>query len=456
MRQTPSSHTPPSTHLRFRSRLGAALSLLLIVTLVAACSGGPEPSSTTETTTPEPTETTETGENGLGVGPPPTQPGPGVETPDEPDNSRARTITVYVDGWSQLVAGSREISIQGVDKDAKTVRSSGTLTPVRSDELAELDDEKLRILVGRLIDTGRGYTCDAGVCSQEDGDTLNAVDLLTNPATIPGFGDAYSAWGLETALWKAELLVGKDSETVIVELGGVQSGFFETGHGYIEVDDELLLGVGLGTIFKLAPAWIDEPLPYSLAYPQVGIGEETGFLEGADLAIADAAGEGLGASGVFTYTLASSELTFLTSPTTGCGGWVTCVPGKADVEVISREREELGQFCMADQGEAVPVAISLMDETRRVTFDKPSHQLGAWNGTAASELPRGDDDNLWGTPPLVEGEQTFRVVTVHVWDGAMGGRLIGTAGYLAQDGFDSMEREIGMEDLLGSAYTPCS
>lgn len=370
-----------------------------------------------------------------------------------------RDITVYIDGWSQLAAGSREISVAGINKDGKAVRSSSTLNPVRAEELKELDPEMLRVLVGRLIDTGRGYACEGGVCRQEDGSTVNAAEMLANPASIPGLGDMYQAWGMETSLWRADLKVGQDSETMVVSIGNAVSGAFESGTGYIQVEDELLLGAGLGTVFKLTPNWIDEPVPYNLFLPQVGIEagdyESVGKLEES---IMDAAGRGLARGAGALADLARSELTFLTSPTTGCGGWVTCVPGSAEIEVVSRTRTPLGLHCVPDaEGEAAgtPVGVTIVDETRNVVFEKPAHQFGAWNGSSAGELPGGGEDMLWGVPPLVEGEQTFRVVTAFIWDGAMGGRLIGTAGYLAQDGYDPMDREVDLEYLVGPVFEPC-
>lgn len=410
---------------------------LLIAIALVACSGPKaQPSPWQETTTTnQPTATTQPSDSTT------TSSAPRIET---------KTVQVIVDGWSQAILGTREITF--VPEEAGP-SDKVILSPASGTVIDRLDPEIVKDLAGRLVDAESDRDCDEGaVCSTPAGGTVDIGALLDDPTQIPHYGDVYKAWGITDGVWVAEAEVPVSEEGFVVV-----SGDFKSDVMVAEGDGPLVLAAGLGIIFPLDPHWTDEAAPYRFGVTNASFEDDPEAATTDEAKLATAAVSGLAASGPDLYNAQPDLLTYMTSLPTGCGGVATCVPStvEAAVETASVVTETV---CHPERdGKLLAVT---RDEIRRFTLPHPTHIMGLWNGQSRDELAgaNGAGERLMGLGPLVEGEVEMRVVTSNVWTTQVLSRptFVSQTNYVAQGGVDDLTKEMGLADLWGDFYTPCS
>ena len=382
---------------------------------------------------------------------PPSQPGqPAATIPEAPtDELESGPITVLVDGWSYA----------SMDHDALIYVSNDTfkrvtLRPVSAGDLANIasrDIAAVEAVAARMVSAEASLQCSAEQCAGQDWSI--SFDDMVNPANIDGYGASYSGYSIDATLYAA-VLAGDSGELrygdSIVPVARTTQSVNDDDTLDDVVDTSVTnISVAFGQMFKTTPTWLESNGAYNWL---VGGTSGAGGNEIVD-AFVDEPGvlfNGLGATVDAAAALGASQLTFFSSPTTGCGVGVLCVPGRvqsAPVQVTSQFLE----VC-SDGSAAATVVFARFDAT--FNYQAPTHQAGLWGGEAPAA------GVLWATPaPLVSGETLQRHALAYL---VSGDKLVSVRGLTTQPGVDDEEvvnTVLGaqhLERLFGSDFVPCA
>lgn len=356
-------------------------------------------------------------------------------------------IVVLLDGWSAVGVRNDRFRFSAGD----TLRNV-TFTPA-TPELVRLAEERapgvIERLAARLVSADTELVCDTERCHGRFGD-VDVDTLVSDPAHIPGFGSMYEAWGVVHGVWIATI--------------PATSGHLFYGNERVLVtnatrDDDIgndrprtgvhTIGVGFGKPFHLDPVWLSATPAATERRFAYGAGDPALLAELA----ADPAtfARGLGTGGTAVSQMTAAQLTYRTSPTTGCGVGVVCVPGVADVTVDDVDSGDTFEVC-TDSGEtatALPVSFTVS-----VNVPAPVHQFGLWDGRDPDGSIPGSG-TLWATaPPLQEDSFVARYDLIHLVSGdaivEFGGRVDGDA--VAVDGRLGPEH---LGRLFGGTFRVC-
>lgn len=354
-----------------------------------------------------------------------------VSTLSNPEVNRSR-VDVLIDGWSYRTLENKSINWVGSD----TVKGTLVWEKVNADDLAEIlrtTPDLLEKLLARTMTLDSRVSCDENGCSV--GDRKLDLDGILDPSSVEGFGGSYADWGIESLLYKATIDVSGDVKSVTLEAGeGYNTISFDTlptgfenekpnaANGYFR--NRYLMSAGLGNMFITDPAWVTgEEKPVATQPGEIGAVDDD-FVEQLKKAQPNvAAVEGLGTSiagSVENAVLTSSVLTYMTSPTTGCGVGILCVPSRVPVSIESRVKE-VAAVCPQDTENARNGAV-LDDVTISVVLPGRIHQYGLWNGTDPENFEDASGFGLLqgGNAPLVDGEVKIRWSAVGFFDGTNG------------------------------------
>lgn len=386
-------------------------------------------------------------------------------------------VTVYVDGWSLSTVGALRWSPASTAAEQRVDAAAGDViafAPVTGDDVADLGARHPQVLTqvaARMVTTDRTLVCGAEGCRRDGGDV--DLDWFTDPAAIPALGESYAGYQVGAAVYRAVLDVPVGTAYVRIGAEGssafygrvadadatatVPPGAAEEATGRAPgdgiADNVFLLAAGLGRVFVPDAAWLggdaDTAAPGTRTAPPTPTGPVTDLPAGplftAGLAAADPASAGLD----------DSQMTLLTSPSAGCGGYALCVPRTLEAAVSQVSVTQV-DTCVAGQADAhAPVV--LVDSTWTVTFPQPTHMAGVWDGRTADQLAgyRADGSLFGGAEPvLVSGPQQLRVVQALVYSGPGTGQLVSIQGATGQYGKDDPEflarrYDVGSLDQLG-------
>lgn len=381
---------------------------------------------------------------------------------DGPTGAGSRRVTLLMDGWSVRTLEGTKATYQA---SADTYRSKVaqlplSFTPVSEADLGELaatTPDLLTRVMARLVTVDADLSCSAAGCTSAAGPV--PVTWLVDPSSIPGYGPSYTGFKLGAGLFQATMVVPEDTAVVTVQAPGwspralhlatkeaptegpeaaeVAPPGPDNGYGR----DRYLLGAALGQFFPLEPSWLlasDAPAG-TKATDSVhrGLANKVGKVELAEWQAAPPFIGGLSVPVPAAGGLNPSQLTWMSSPSTGCGPGVACVPEKSQSSV-SDLKTSLVKACNA-KGAQVAVVV-LQDAKWILRLPVPVHQTGAWNGQQPTQFAgAGKGRGLWsGTPPLVGASQRLRVSSAFVLDGDPAS-LMAVSGRVAQYGFDSEE-----------------
>lgn len=376
----------------------------------------------------------------------------------------AGRVDVFLDGWSHRIVDDARVRVRRDDEDPRPT----TFEPVSPADVAEL----LATSPGLIADTlsrqvsGTGdLTCDQAGCTI-DGKTVDPVELITDPSTVPGYGAVYDDWGVESLLHRATIATtGNQHVELEVEGYGSWTTFVvpETGSGS-EADrwnghltNRHLLGAAFGRLFPLTPTWRDggefEPARY---YPQSFEDPDPNTTLGLRTTMHLG---GLGEPWKDTAHLSTSALTYLSSVTAGCDVGVMCTPDPVDISLAGASHTQV-PVCATDAAGRALRGWAVFDSVVvTANFKNATHQLGLWGSVSVDQVAKGDGSGLLrgAVMPPVQGKASFRWKSVGIYDSSEG-QLRAVAGAYGPD----TETGGSVEELLAEVnvdyfdWAPCA
>lgn len=383
-------------------------------------------------------------------------------------------VSVYLDGWSMKILNRSVISA--------TLENGMTAAlnfmPLDGDAIDEATLEHPEIVtsaMARLVSADQRLVCTDGKCTI--GKKRIDHRLLVTPEKIPAFGVMYDAWGIEHGLYRAQLRVPKIPGVVTLSADGWSGTQIIAGELFGEGGRPLTpitagpdqgwgrgsygLAAGYGRIFIARAGWITEngetvnPVRW-LPRDFVGTGENASGpaeLAAEDPLSAGPAGrDGLAMTG--SAGLNEWQLTYLSSPVTGCGTVAVCTPVPVEVE---REVEKTTSTLACDaQGQKV-VSVSVRSRWS-FTLEHPAHLLGAWGADADPRAFPGSGDmesvlTYLGEPPLANGRIELDQITLYLVDDA-GLSWVGGVRYQKKGALPDLDATM-LEKLYGDVVTAC-
>lgn len=337
--------------------------------------------------------------------------------------------TVYLDGWTLRTLQGKPIRFQSgvVGTEGFTDPLALTFSPLDAGELGDLvksDPEIVEEAVSRLV------TGDSSLRCRADGCRTGGVDMdasvLTDLGAVPGLGSLYQAWNITAGLHRATFRAPEGAPIVLsVEDAGALT-LFDTPEKRTVIGEDgteitlssppsgetgwgrrsWYVAVAWGTVFIPQTLWNDE-VP---AINDRGAGDSAA-VENPNTALPDPALLARGLSDLPSQSLAalsSSQLTYFSSPVTGCGVAALCVPDSVIVKVQESSRQ-VQPVCSVDGGYATAVALTT---DWQVTLIGQTHAFGAWNGKDPQNFPGATGTSVLGyrgAPELVGGQLDLRV-----------------------------------------------
>jgi hypothetical protein len=364
--------------------------------------------------------------------------------------------SVYVDGWTLRTLKGKALRYQsGVSGTANhTTPLELTFSPLSVDELNDLvssDPEIVEDAFARLVTGDRELRCDRDGCRNGSGSL--SFEQLADLTTVAGLGSVYQAWNINAGLYRATFSAPEGAPiTLSVENEGAQTFFSAPesekviGEGGVEItltsqpDGEN--GWGRRSWY-VAYAWGAVFVPETLWNDDVPVINDRGSgdltpSDSTNPVLSDPALLARGLADVSSQPLSAlsrSQLTYFSSPVSGCGVAALCVPDSVSVEVVEKGRQS--QSVCSDNGFATAVALTTDWE---VTLMGQTHALGAWNGKDPQNFPGAAGMSVLGyrgAPELVGGQLNLRV---NLWMLVNSiGEVFAIAGSRGQVGVDGPE-----------------
>ena len=325
-------------------------------------------------------------------------------------------IALYMDGWSMKNLNPKLIGISLSNIGAS---SPTQWRPVTSADVSELMADApglLRDVAARMISPASAVTCTTSGCTDPQG----AIDpsWFVDPTKIPGLGAEYQGYGITHTLYVTVVNV-PTSESFWLRYGNsaiivspppaqhTSSSGGQTpatsGDGYLA--ERYLVGSGFGQVFFTSPSWLETP---AQGYSWKSF-SENGALSGGDMDLASTGTiftGGLGSDALSATGWLAEQMTYATSPTTGCGPGVLCVPGIASPAAVTVSSHQAGLWCTSKS----QAGVNVVQATWRYNFKVPTNQYGMWLGKTPAQFANsnGSDPYFWtGTPPLSSGPTTL-------------------------------------------------
>jgi hypothetical protein len=365
-------------------------------------------------------------------------------------------LKLYLDGWTHRILDGRPVTVSLPDGRYAKVQ----FTPVDAEGIENVLRDAPHVVastLSRLADGDQRLRCDQTGCGAGDR-RIDAAALLTDPSTIGGLGISYQRWGVEHGLYEGRVTVPTDTQMFSVGAEGYAAtqlvyvlgdgGDIVSGYG----TGSFLLGAAWGRLFPIEARWVqtDEnsgDAVRSVRRALADTGDATAFICGNLLAgPADRSpGAVRAASG-----LNPSQLTYLSSPVTGCGPAVVCTPATVTI-TTSKSRSEQAVVCEGD-GRGI---LAIRNSTVKIALPHPTHLGGVWPASE-SNIFAGEENassvlGYFGRPPLAEGTVTTEMSVIELADGNGIVALAGSraAGSTEQFGLRQLP------EMFGGALTRC-
>lgn len=339
-----------------------------------------------------------------------------------------KEITFYIDAWGLELLKNNEITASSEDgSDLGPV----TFTVLTDEELKLLVTQQPKLvtsMLSNLYSPDSRLACNNSKCliGDKEVDVTSLLDL----STIPVFGEVYKENGIDSGIYKASVKIPEQDLGVYLEAENYSPYFFnlidfnETGDNlYSPLDqnsESFYISAGLGRIFPVSPAWsTSSKLPLARWHSRIpsSVGEESiKTLE--EMYSTDPFTKGIGS--VYTDTsagLTPHQLTYLTSPVSGCGLSTLCTINDVTVNRVELVTDS-GLVCSVD-GEKL-LLVSTFSKWK-TTLPSKTHVLGFW-GVDQDPLTFTNAPNYQsvlgylGEPPLVEGPLEFYNLNLYLLD----------------------------------------
>ena len=308
-----------------------------------------------------------------------------------------KEVYVLTDKWSLLNVPNQDYIVNMNNFTAKL-----SFQPMSSDEYKEVLKKDPLIIsnaLARFYSSAKDLTCSASLCTL--GGKEIDLSLLANPSEIPVFGEMYREYGIDSILYKAVINLPVNSDVISVAtpsqravtlLYGSSSDGSSTTYNYISN--------AFGIAFEPTVLW-NKDSDYT---PEVKYAfEDTDLKRGGELKNSDVfalLSKGLAYSSILTNNLNPSLLTYLSSPSTGCGSVAICVPGTLNSKFQIGKTESY-TVCDDQKGKA-RVLITYGTGTfnlEKKTFIQGLSTYKSQNSNYAT--------GLVGEPELTSGPQNF-------------------------------------------------
>lgn len=305
------------------------------------------------------------------------------------DKAQANT-TLFLDGWSVAAMGTSTIDVTTPDMVGGTI----VLHPLSAQQIRNSladDPEAIATYLARM------YTSASAVKCTKDGCTVDGKDVdpgvLADPASIPGLGDVYKGSGVTHGLYAARVYVPKENSTLNLSANGFSGSVSPAD--FIDNNDKIVerpatsetgfkkgswaLSAGLGRIFPNDPAWIwEKPRIFdydATYYTPSAVGLDKAYVGPVLIsALTDAKAAPL------VKRFSSSQMSYYTSPTTGCGTTILCVVTGSDVQV-SNLKNQAAEACLFKPTDPPYGRAVLLNQTAHIKVRTPGPVLlmGAWD-----------------------------------------------------------------------------
>lgn len=345
----------------------------------------------------------------------------------------ATAVTVIVDGWSAMLLRNPVLAMTAGTASADVTLRPATLKDLRS--VAKIAPEAIEALAARLATSDRSLQCSAESCRTASGDL--PFSALLAPTELAETGPTFTTWGMAAGAYIATITVPADAPSLRLAVPGNDAAGYsfelpasDDAEGIEELPDNgwnrgvYAAGVGFGRVFPITASW--------LAGEAHWVGRQPGEAPAtAPVLLSPPFVAGPGVAEPAAGTLTPSQLTVLSSPTTGCGFTAACTPMPTFFASVTASKAL--KVCSAD-GTALPAQV--IDATWRGSLPGPTQLGGVWNGLTALPQPN-ERRALWdGRAPDADGELELRVVTLYIFD-SLGLLNVGTS--VAQVGRDSVQ-----------------
>jgi hypothetical protein len=365
--------------------------------------------------------------------------------------------SVYLDGWTMRTLKGKNLRYQSGVVGSESFKEPLPLTfqPLDADDLEELvstDPEIVEDVLARLVNGDQELRCTTEGCRDSAGDL--PVAQLADVSAVTGLGSVYRAWNISAGLYRATFQAPEGAPIVLSVQDAGALTLFPTQEGRKVVGEdgtEITLPVRLDAengwgrnSWYVAYAWGSVFVPETLWNDDVPVINDRGPgdltpseqvnpapVDPSLLArgLADLAGQSLAA-------LSRSQLTYFSSPVTGCGVAALCVPDSVTVKVTESGRQTQS-VCSSTGGHGTAVAVTT---DWQVTLVGQTHAFGAWNGKDPQNFPGAGGTTVLGyrgAPELVGGQLDLRV---NLWMLVNGnGEVFALAGSRGQIGVDDAE-----------------
>jgi len=338
--------------------------------------------------------------------------------------------SIYLDGWTQRIIGNAAVTISDSSGRSATL----TFDPLDEREIDAVSRTAPQLVAdafSRLVTPDEAVRCERGSCRSKNRSLGDRE--LADLTTVDALSSMYSAWGIRGGLLRAQVRLSGSAPYIVtidgygaIALSDPRSTNYagddrdgaaiepgrDGGHG----NGNWYIGAAFGTTFLVAPDWgaVSSPATYRL--PDVTVAEDLSALDPLKSAPLQTglADRSLAAR---VETLTAGQLTYLSSPTSGCSPAVTCVPARV-VATVSNEQVRRIDACDGQR----PVLMSVYTLRVRLSIPQRSMIPGANGATAENSSLLG-----WtNRPPLASGTFDSNQLVVAVTDTF--GRLVAVAG----------------------------
>lgn len=386
-------------------------------------------------------------------------PSPSASASDPGPDRRPKTdVLLLTDGWSLRIAGSNDVIVTDADGDRDTV----TFAPIDGDTLQRvLRDAPAALvpLLGRMFPMTDDIVCTVDGCAV-DGEPVT-LQQLADASTVPDLGPSYAGWGVPAVLYAAQSSVAADTRFEASIAGGesvpliapVSSPEALEGEDFdleaLASDPYFGFNAGVYPVstafvrtFVPDPVWVSDRFEPRFPFtggevPELSVLEE---IAAGPVPFLD----GLNAPEPAAADLDGAALTWLSSPSSGCGPGVMCTPEAVPYAIVGDLVDvRVEKACSPDGDLGVIIRDALID----VSYPYPTHQTGAWYEQSSTVKPLSDKPAaaaFWrGTPALASGDVSLRVTTgaYYAGDTPLTPELVRFTGRASMPGFDADAQE---------------
>lgn len=331
------------------------------------------------------------------------------------------TAGLWIDGWSYKITEGHPV--QGVDGSVTEPKAVTFIPATDADveALSKRSPEVLTQVAARMISADPKLNCTSEGCTTSTGSF--PLSWFTHPDQIPDLGPVYQGWGVTSLLYHTPISISNDDvASVEVSADGYESYFFEvfkpsparcdeSGCGQATPPTtDLVISAAFGQLFSPWAAWLDEP---SLDYfPTTTIAAAEPREIPTDLLDPPTGINGLSEPTDTTSRFDTSALTYFSSPTTGCPGFI-CTPAAVSTVVNNNTLTQV-PMCPTDPeaGQQGFTTLVVQDLGLQVPLTNATAQFGLGGG---SEQKSGDYTWTSGRTP-VSGDQSMRMVRYWLFD----------------------------------------